>query len=168
MAYPQAVLEKAKRLAQLLHQVADGDSLESANEAFGFDLDQGELARAQAKYESGGHRWQSLIDGRHGHSRKAHSALREWLYTRKEEDENLRAPRLVQEIEAEFGVTLTDGHVNYLLRKRGLSAPPGRPYKGRPADTASDDAPASTESVENAGLFFPRGSKAGDGPSSSD
>ena len=168
MAYPQAVLEKARRLEQLLHQVAAGESLESANEGLGFDLDQRELARAQAKYESGGHAWQALIDGRHGHSRKANSALREWLYRRKQEDESLRAPKLVEEIEAQFGVTLTDGHVNYLLRKRGLSAPPGRPYKGRAEETASDDAPTSTESVENAGLFFPRGSKAGDGPSSSD
>jgi transposase len=109
-----------------------------------------------------------LIDGRHGHSRKAHSALREWLYTRKEEDESLRAPQLVKEIKAEFGVTLTDGHINYLLRKRGLSAPPGRPYKGGAKETALDDAPTSTDIVDNAGLFFPRSSKAGDGPSSSD
>jgi len=168
MDYPQAVLEKAKRLAQLLQRVGAGESLESANEALGFDLDQRELARAQAKYESGGHKWQSLIDGRHGHSRKAHSELREWLYTRKEEDESLRAPKLVEEFKARFGVTLTDGHVNYLLRKRGLSAPPGRPYKDGAKETALDDAPTSTESVDNAGLFFPRGSKAGDGPSSSD
>jgi transposase len=168
MDYPEAVLEKAKRLAQLVQRVTAGESLESANEALGFGLDERELARAQAKYESGGHRWQALIDGRHGHSRKAHSALREWLYTRKQEDESLRAPQLAEEIKAEFGVTLTDGHINYLLRKRGLSAPPGRPYRRKPEENASDDAAASTESVENAGLFFPRGSKARDGPSSSD
>ena len=168
MAYPQAVLEKAQRLAQLLQRVAAGESLEIANEALGFDLDQRELARAQAKYESGGHAWQALIDGRHGHSRKANSALREWLYTRRQEDESLRAPQLVEEIKAQFGVTLTDGHINYLLRKRGLSASPGRPYKRKPEGTASDDAATSTESVENAGLFFPRDSKAGDGPSASD
>ena len=168
MDYPQAVLEKARRLAQLLQRVAAGESLESANEALGFDLDQRELARAQAKYESGGHTWQALIDGRHGHSRKAHSALREWLYTRRQEDESLRAPQLVEEIKAQFGVTLTDGHINYLLRKRGLSAPPGRPYKGGPEETVSDDAPTSTGAMDNVGLFFPRGSKAGDGPSSSD
>lgn len=168
MAYPPAVLEKARRLAQLLQRVAAGESLESANEALGFDLDQRELARAQGKYESGGHTWQALIDGRHGHSRKAHSALREWLYARKEGDESLRAPQLVKEIKAQFGVTLTDGHVNYLLRKRGLSAPPGRPRKGGSEETASDDTPTSTGSVDNAGLFFPRGSEAGDGPSSSD
>ena len=168
MAYPQAVLEKAQRLAQLLQRVAAGESPESANEALGFDLDQRELARAQAKYESGGHTWQALIDGRHGHSRKANSALREWLYTRRQEDESLRAPQLVEEIKAQFGVTLTDGHINYLLRKRGLSAPPGRPYKGGSGETASDEAPTRTESVENAGLFFPRDSKAGDGSSASD
>ena len=168
MAYPPAVLEKAQRLAQLLQRVAAGESLESANEALGFDLNQLVLARAQAKYESGGHTWQALIDGRHGHSRRAHSALREWLYARRQEDESLRAPQLVEEIEAEFGVTLTDGHINYLLRKRGLSAPPGRPRKRGAEGVASGDAPTSTESLENAGLFFPRGSKAGDGPSSSD
>jgi transposase len=168
MDYPQAVLEKAKRLAQLLQRVAAGESLENANEALGFDLDKGELARAQAKYESGGHTWQALIDGRHGHSRKVNAALREWLYTRRQEDESVRAPQLVEEIKAQFGVTLTDGHINYLLRKRGLSAPPGRPYKRKPEGTASDDAATSTESVENAGLFFPRGSKAGDGSSASD
>ena len=49
MAYPQAVLQKARRLAQLLQRVAAGESLESANEALGFDLDQRELARTQAK-----------------------------------------------------------------------------------------------------------------------
>jgi transposase len=168
MDYPQAVLEKAQRLAQLLQRITSGESLESANEALDFDLDQDKLAHAQAKYEAGGHTWQALIDGRHGHSRKAHSALREWLYTRKQEDESLRAPQLVEEIKAQFGVTLTDGHINYLLRKRGLSAPPGRPYKEKAEETDSDDAPTSTTSVDNAGLFFPRGSEAGDGSSSSD
>ena len=163
MTHPPAVLEKAQRLEQLLQRVAAGESLESANEALGFDLDRRALARAQAKYESGGHTWQALIDGRHGSAQKAHSELREWLYARKQKDPSLRAPQLVKEIEAKFGVTLTDGHVNYLLRKRGLTAPPGRPYKKKAEETDSEDAPTCTESVENAGLFFPGSSKAGDG-----
>jgi transposase len=166
MDYPPAVLEKAQRLEQLLQRVAAGESLAKANEAFRFHLDQRQLARAQAKYESGGHTWRALIDGRHGHARKAHSALREWLYARKKEDESLRAPQLVKEIRKRFGVTLTDGHVNYLLRKRGLSAPPGRPYKQEAEQDASEAPPTPTESVDNAGLFFPRGSQAGDGHSS--
>jgi len=127
--YPDAVLEKAQRLEQLLLRVASGGPLDKVNVELGFDLDQQELARAQAKYKAGGRTWEALIDGRHGHPRRAHSALREWLYARKDEDESLRAPKLVEEIKERFGVELSAGHVNYLLRKRGLSAPPGRPFK---------------------------------------
>jgi len=44
-----------------------------------------------------------LIDGRHGHPRKAHSALREWLYARKQGDEEVHAPQLVTEVKEKFG-----------------------------------------------------------------
>jgi hypothetical protein len=141
------------------------------NAELGFDLDDKKLAHQQAKYEAGGRTWKALIDGRHGHARKAHSALREWLYARKREDDSLRAPQLVEEIKEKFGVALTDGHVNHLLRKRALTAPPGRPFKrgldGRshvegktPADEEAFDEASTTsdtpgESVDNAGLFFP-------------
>jgi transposase len=163
MDYPPAVLEKAQRLEQLLLRVAAGESLECANEALGFQLDQDQLTRAQTRYASGGRTWQALIDGRHGHSRKAHSALREWLYTRKEQDDWLRAPQLVQEIHERFGVTLSEGHVNYLLRKRGLSAPPGHPYPPRTKETAAEVSPTPAASVDHAGVFFPGSSKGGDG-----
>jgi transposase len=164
MDYPPAVLAKAQRLEQLLQRVAAGEPLDKVNEALGFNLDPQQLARWQAKYEAGGQRWEAVIDGRQGHPRKAHSALREWLYARKREDETLRAPQLAEEVEARFGVTLSAGHINYLLRKRGLSAPPGHPYK-RPA--AAEEAPAeaadANETVDNAGLFFPRSGEGGDG-----
>jgi transposase len=166
MDYPPAVLEKAQRLEQLLLRIASGEALDEANEALGFDLDQQRLARCQAKYEAGGCTWEALIDGRHGHSRQAHSALREWLYVRKKEDDSLRAPQLVIEIEEKFGVTLSAGHVNYLLRKRGLSAPPGHPPKRRRSVEEASTAPAThNEKVDNAGIFFPRSSESGDGGS---
>lgn len=166
MDYPPAVLEKAQRLEQLLLRVASGDALDQANEALGFDLDQRRLARCQAKYEAGGRTWEALIDGRHGHSRKAHSALREWLYVRKKEDDSLRAPQLAIEIEGKFGVTLSAGHVNYLLRKRGLSAPPGHPPKERrPVEEATTAPTTPSEKVDNVGIFFPRSSESGDGGS---
>ena len=164
MDYPPAVLEKAHRLEQLLLRVAAGESLDAVNATFGFNLDERQLARWQAKYEAGGRRWEALIDGRHGHPRQAHSALREWLYARKEQGEEMRAPQLVAEIKEKFSVELSDGHINYLLRKRGLTAPPGRPPKGpvtaaeRPA---ASDAPSA--SMDNAGIFFPRSSEGGDG-----
>lgn len=154
MEHPPAVLEKAQRLEQLLLRVAAGEPLEEVNAELGFDLDEEELARQQAKYEADGGMWEALIDGRHGHPRKAHSALREWLYVRKKEDESLRAPQLVAKIKEKFGVKLSAGHVNYLLRKRELTAPPGRPPKKQPTD---EELPpeAPSKSVDNAGLFFP-------------
>lgn len=164
MDYPPAVLEKAQRLEQLLLRVAAGESLDAANAAFGFNLDERQLARWQAKYEAGGRRRAALIDGRHGHPRQAHSALREWLYARKEQDEEVRAPRLVTEIKEKFGVELSAGHINYLLRKRGLTAPPGRPYKQPPpADEDGTVSDSASTPVDNAGIFFPRSSEGGDG-----
>jgi transposase len=155
MEYPAALLEKAQRLEQLLHRVAAGEPLDEANETLGFRLDRRQLARWQAKYEAAGGQWQALIDGRQGHPRTASSAVREWLYARKEEDEELRAPHLAIEIKEQFGVELSAGHINYLLRKRGLTAPPGRYKKQLPAQDTPTIASDSGESVDNAGLFFP-------------
>jgi len=156
MEYPAIILDKARRLEQLLQKITAGESLDEANEAFGFSLDQRQLARWQARYEAGGCQWEALIDGRQGHPRTASSAVREWLYARKEEDEAPRAPQLAIEIKEQFGVDLSAGHINHLLRKRGLTSPPGRPYKKQPA---AEEAPATPsapgESVDNAGLFFP-------------
>ena len=156
MDYPDAVLEKAKRLEQLLHRVAAGELLNELNQALGFDLDEERLARAQEKYEAGGCRWEALIDGRCGHAQKVHSEIREWLYTRKERDGEVRAPQLAQEIEEKFSVEVDPGHINYLLRKRGLTASPGRPYKEKPVGEGRPDAVTAVgESVDNAGVFFP-------------
>ena len=170
MDYPKAVLEKAKRLEQLLHRVAGGEPLAEVNEALGFGMDQEQLACAQAKYEAGGCTWEALLDGRFGHPQKVHSGIREWLYARKERDEEeVRAPQLAQEIKEKFDVEVDPGHINYLLRKLGLTAPPGRPYKEGPAgEEATDVATAPGESIDNAGIFFPGGGKGRDGGGGSD
>jgi len=165
MDYPVAVIEKAKRMEQLLQCVAAGEPLTDVCADLGVSVDEKRLAALQAKYEAGDRTWKALLDGRFGHERKAHSALRAWLYERKEQDETLRAPQLVREIEEEFGVRLSDEHINYLLRKRGLTAPPGRPYKKPPpVETTPETAPEPTESLGQAGVFFPRSSEARDGP----
>jgi len=165
MDYPAAVLEKAQRLEQLLLQVAAGAALDEANRTWGFALDPEQLARCQARYETGGRTWEALLDGRHGHARKTHSELREWLWARKQEDEGLRAPHLVREVQQKFGVTLSDGHINYLLRQRGLTAPPGRPYKKPPPGADTPPTPAApSAAVENAGIFFPGSRQGRDGP----
>jgi transposase len=169
MDYPKAVMEKAKYLEQLLRRVAASEPLAEVNEALGFDLDREQLARAQAKYEAGERTWEALLDGRFGHAQKIHSGIREWLYARKEKDEDVRAPQLAREIKEKFGVEVDPGHINYLLRKRGLTAPPGRPYKERPAGKeATDVATAPSESTDNAGIFFPGGGEGRDGGRGSD
>lgn len=162
MEYPKAVLDKAKRLEQLLLRVAAGEPLAELNADLGFDLDEAELARWQAKYEAGGRTWEAVIDGRHGHARTVHSGMRAYLYARKEEDDSLRAPQLARELQDKFGVTVSAGHINYLLRKRELTAPPGRP----PQNPAPEDGPPpaeSSSSTDNVGIFFPGSREGGDG-----
>lgn len=164
MDYPQAVIEKAQRLEQLLQRVAAGEPRAEVNEALGFNLDENRLRQAQATYAAGGWRWEALLDGRYGHAQKVHSGIREWLYTRKERDEAVRAPQLAREIKEKFAVEVDPGHVNYLLRKRALTAPPGHPPKPAPAGAEGrEGATASRESIDNAGLFFPGGGEDGDG-----
>ncbi|MCP4365494.1 MAG: hypothetical protein GY800_09380 [Planctomycetes bacterium] len=154
MEYPKAVLEKAKRLEQLVLRVGAGEPLEEVNEELGLRLEQKQLAEVEVKYEAGGGKWEVLIDGRYGHAQKVHSGIREWLYSRKEGDEAVRAPQLAREIKEKFEVEVDPGHLNYLLRKRGLSAPVGRPYKEEQEDVEKEE-PSPDASIDNAGIFFP-------------
>jgi hypothetical protein len=163
MEYPKAVAEKAKRLEQLLQRVAASEPLAEMNEELGFNLDEKELGKAQAKYEAGGGQWEALVDGRYGHAQKIHSGIREWLYNRKEKDKAVRASQLAREIKEKFGVEVDPGHLNYLLRKRGLTAPPGHPAKQEVVGEDGEAGPAVRETLDNAGLFFPGGGEAGAG-----
>ncbi|MDH4137273.1 MAG: hypothetical protein OEW09_11240 [Anaerolineae bacterium] len=160
--HPAAVIEKAERLEQLLQRVAQGEPLEQVCAELDLAVDAKRLARLQAKYEAGGRTWEALLDGRYGHPKKAHSALREWLYERKRQDKALTAPELVDELRVQFQVELSAGHVNYLLRKVELTRPPGR-VPSRPA--AEDDPASETSSptLDNAGIFFPGSSCTRDG-----
>jgi len=162
MDYPEAVIEKAKRHEELLQRVAAGEPRAQVCADLGINVDEDRFAVLQAKYEAGGGSWQALLDGRHGHAKKVHSAIREWLYERKKQDEDVRAPALVREVEEKFGVKVSDGHINYLLRKRCLTAPPGRPYKRPPTEGAPELTTGSSESLDNAGVFFPGGSEGRD------
>jgi transposase len=162
MDYPEAVTKKAKQYAELVKRVESGESREQVCEDLGIQVDEERLAVLQTKYKAGGERWQALLDGRHGHSQKMHSEIREWLYERKKQNEELRSRALAKEIEKKFGVKVSAGHVNYLLRKRGLAAPPGRPSKGKEEKTEKSVS-ETTESLENAGIFFPGSSEGGNG-----
>ena len=165
MSHPRAVCEKAQQLEQLLQRVEAGEPFESVRVALGLRVEEEELPRLQARYEAGGRRWEVLVDGRYGHPLKAHSALREWLYERKRADESLTAPELTREVEAQFGIELSAGHINYLLRKVELTRAPGRPQRSEGRGPGSRSAVAVNESrtsLENAGFFFPRSREARD------
>jgi len=138
MTHPPAVIEKAQRLERLLLRLEEDEPLEQVRVDLGLSVETEDIARLQAKYEAGGRSWEALIDGRHGHPQKAHSALREWMYERKREDESLTAGELAVEIEEQFQVELSIGHINYLLRKVELAGPRGRPYRRGARNRAGD------------------------------
>jgi len=166
MDYPEAVIEKAQKMEKLLQRVDAEEPLDLVCAELDVEIDEKRLAELQAKYKAGGETWEALLDGRFGHPHTAHAELREWLYERKKQEETLRAPKLATEIEKKFGVVLSAGHINYLLRKRGLTAPPGHPYKQPAAEQEEEQPPTDTESLDNAGLFFPGSSQGRDGCSS--
>ena len=160
MEYPTAVVGKSKRMAELIERVESGEPCTEVCSELGIAISLEQLTKLQAKYESGGRKWKALVDGRFGHDVKVNSAMREWLYERKRQDGRLRASQLAQEIAEKFNVELSIGHINHLLRKRGLSAPPGRPYKRTEEQETQEEA---TASQENGGLFFPGGRQASAG-----
>ena len=140
MNHPPAVCEKAQQLEQLLQRVEAGELFEFVRAALGLRVEEEELPRLRARYEAGGRRWEALIDGRYGHPLKAHSALREWLYERKRADESLTAPELAKEVMGQFGIELSAGHINYLLRKVELTRPTGRPQRSEGRETSAGSA----------------------------
>lgn len=181
MDHPQAIIEKAQRLEQLLRRLEAGEAFEPACTALELRVKEKDIPRLQAKYEAGGRKWEALIDGRYGHPLKVNSAVRQWMYDRKKEDETLTAGELAKELAAKFQIELSVGQTNYLLRKVELARPRGRPPKQKRAEAEPSPEPVATveesaeapepettvkgneESVEHAGLFFPGGGKARDG-----
>jgi transposase len=161
VSHPLAVCEKAQSLEQLLQRLESGERLISVRAELELDVKAADVPHLRAKYEASGQTWESLLDGRYGHPQTAHSALREWMYQRKREDPTLTAGQLAEAVAAQFGVRLSAGHVNYLLRKVELTRAPGRPYK-TPADASDASTPTAPPelSSDQAGLFFPRGGQA--------
>lgn len=155
MKHPEAVIEKAKKVELLLNRVEVGEPFEQVLAELGLAFSINDLPKLQAKYVTGGRSFDVFIDGRYGHWQTVNFAVREWLYERKEQAEELRAPQLANEMEKKFGVRVAAGHINYLLRKRGLTNRTGRPKSRSPLDAAQAPPEFSEQIDENAGLFFP-------------
>lgn len=155
--HSQAVIEKAQRLGQLLQQVEQGEALAEVGTEVGIEVTPERLVALQMKYEAGGRSWEALIDGRHGHEQKVTADMKEWLYERKRQDKTLTGPQLVKAIKEQFGVELSVGHINHLLRQVELSRQTGRPPKPV-VEKETETGEITEQVVDNAGLFFPGGS----------
>ena len=124
----------------------------------GLELTPARVKKLQAKYEAGGRQTAALLDGRFGHSQHVTSAIRAYLYKRRQAEPEISGPALAVEVERRFRVTVSVGHINHLLDEVALNRRTGRPRKKvAPAPEATPPAQA------NAGLFFPGGSEAGVG-----
>ena len=167
MTYPTAIIEKAKRTERLLLRVSSGEPLQTVGDQLNMTVSEARFAKLVKKYDAGGQTYEAVIDGRCGHPQKAHAGIREWLYAQKRAHPQHNASQLACAIESEFDVKLSKGHINYLLRRVGLSGARGRPKSvppGKPSETDSTD--PDDEELSNAGLFFPRSRDATDGGTS--
>jgi transposase len=152
MYYPAAVSEKARRLEQLLLRLEAGEPLEQDRAELKLELKPERVNQLKAKYAAGGRRWEALLDGRFGHYQHVNSAVRAYLFERKQQDERLTAGELASEVEQKFKLSISVGHINHVLREVALTRSPGRPrQRAVPAESTATHAPIQAQT----GLFFP-------------
>lgn len=160
--YPPAVHRKAKKLEQLLLRLEAGEKLAQVCAELELEIRPERVEKLKVKYEAGGRRRKALLDGRYGHYQHANSAVRAYLYERKQEDKDLTARELGTEVAKKYQVKVSEGHINHILREVALTRRPGRPRKG--GDREAEEKRETPQA--NAGLFFPGGGEArtgGDG-----
>jgi hypothetical protein len=92
MIHPPAVCEKAQQVERLLLRLEAGEPFDRVRADLGLSVRAEDVPKLQAKYEAGGRTWEALIDGRYGHPQTAHSALREWMYERRSQEEEEAGP----------------------------------------------------------------------------
>jgi len=149
--YPPTVHQKAAKLEQLLLRLEAGEELAPVCAELGLELSPKRVQKLQAKYEAGGRQTAALLDGRFGHSQHVTSAIRAYLYERRQAEPEITGPVLAAEVERRFEVTVSVGHINHLLGEVALNRRPGRPRKAVEAQPEPPHASAQA----NAGLFFP-------------
>ena len=135
-----------------------GEELASLCAELGLELPPARVKKLQAKYEAGGRQTAALLDGRFGHSQHVTSAIRAYLYERRQAEPDISGPALAAAVERRFGVRVTGGHINHLLNEVALKRRTGGPRK-KVAPPPESSPPAQA----NAGLFFPGGGQTGVG-----
>jgi len=157
--YHPAVHQKAKKLEQLLLRLEAGEELALVCAELELALTPKRVQQLQARYEAGGRQRAALLDGRFGHSQHVTSAIRAYLYERRQAEGEITGTALAAEVERRFEVTVSVGHINHLLDEMALNRRPGRPRKAVEPPPELSQPPAQA----NAGLFFPGGGETGPG-----
>ncbi len=125
MSQREELFERKRHAMELMD---GGISWEEANEKSGLNYSRTGIQRLYCEWKARGD--EALIDNRHGHTHKATAEVLELMENRCEEEPEVRASQLVAEIDAEFGVELTQQYVTVLRRQLGLPVPrPGNPGK---------------------------------------
>jgi DNA repair exonuclease SbcCD ATPase subunit len=155
--YPPAVNRKAKKLEQLVLRLEAGEELAQLCQELELKVSPKRAEQLKSKYEAGGRQWEVLLDGRFGHAQQVNSAVRAYLYERKQADQELTAGELATAVEKKYKVRVSEGHINHILREVALTRLPGRPRKrSEPEPKEKREAPQA-----HAGLFFPGRGEAG-------
>lgn len=158
MEHPAAVIEKAKKMEQLLLKLEAGISQSEACKQLGIEVDPKKIERLHDKYNANGRVWEALLDRRYGRNQQVTAVIRQKLYQLQQSNPTLRAKALAEEIQQEFGINISVSHINYLLRQMGIRRSAGRPS----CQTAVDNAfcnQNSSEPLPNAGIFFMEAAK---------
>lgn len=142
MSQREELLEHKRRAMELMD---GGMSWEEANEKSGLNYSRTGIQGLYRKWKERGD--EALIDNRHGHTYKATAEVQDWMEKRCEDNSEVRASQLVAEIDAEFGVKMTDQYVTVLRHQLGLPVPrPGNP--GKQEDAFSSHGETEVEAQE--------------------
>lgn len=129
-----------RRKRRAMELMDEDVSWQEANEQSGSNYSRTGIQRLYREWCKRGD--EALIDHRHGHPYKATAEVRDRIREHCEEDPEVRASQLTEEIGAEFGVELHHDYVGLLRRQLGLPVPRvGRPSKQQETRPAPEKGP---------------------------
>jgi transposase len=143
----------ARRKEQWILRTERGENAERARRELKVPLQTSSLEWLSQRYQTGGRKWQALLERRHGVATKGTAKVKAFLAKAKAQHPQLTGAELCRQIWERFEIEISLGRLNALVREAGLSNPPGRPAKAPEAKAPL----APAKEVDNAGAFFPSG-----------
>lgn len=104
---------------QVVERMAGGESWQAALQAVGVQASESSVYLWRQKWRSGGQA--ALVDGRHGQRHKLNDALRTWLQSSCAAAPERSSRELQAAIWQQFGVAVSQGHLNLLRAQWGVS-----------------------------------------------